>query len=283
MRLVGACRRVGDRRQLAQHHRERPARLRPELGFGPRVSDSAHQRLRHRHHRLALAAPGDPHYGLPELKHLPGLGIGLGHHPGRVGPQRRIGESVLRQLDAALRLQELRAQRLDIDGPRVAGLVADPALLLQRGHPGEVDLALLQRDLRRRPRRLRRLELQPQVGVVERRHHVAGLDPGADLGRPRQKLAADPEAEVGLGPGADRPGQPVHRRGTVQPDGRHHHHLRRRRDHGRLRRRRHRGEPGPHLGCGHRRGHRHADSGYCKCDCAASAHVRPPGSRVISR
>ena len=276
MRLVGACRRVGDRRQLAQHHRERPARLRPELGFSARVGDSAHQRLRHRHHRLALAAPRDPHYRLPELKHLPGLGIGLGHHPGRVGPQRRIGESVLRQLDAALRLQELRAQRLHVDGPRVAGLVADPALLLQRRHAVEVDLALLQRDLRRRPRRLRRLELQPQVGVVKRRHHVAGCDLSADLCRPCEKLAADPEAEVSLGPGADRARKPMHRRRAVQPGGRHHHHLRRRRDHGGLRRRRHGDEPGPDFGCGHRRGRRRTDPGYCKCDCATSAHLSAP-------
>ena len=67
---------------------------------------------------------------------------------------------------------------------------------------------------------------------------VATTSPAAtsrpDLGRTREELAADPEAEIGLGAGADRPGEPMRWRGTVQPGRRHHDHLRGRRDRGGL-------------------------------------------------
>ena len=89
-------------------------------------------------------------------------------------------------------------QLLDVDGARVGGLVAGPALLLQRRYAGEVDLALVERDPRRGARRLGRLELEAEVGVIERRHHVAGRHLRPDLGRTRAELAADPEAEIGF-------------------------------------------------------------------------------------
>ena len=271
-RLVGTGGGIGHRRQLAQPHRIAPSGLGPELGLSGGGADRADQRLRHRHDRLAVAGAGDPHDRLAELQHLSRLGVGLGHHAGDVGAQRGVGERVLRQLDAPLRLQQSRAKFLDVDGARVGGLVARPALPLQRRDAIEVDLRLLERDPRRRAGRLGRLELQAQVGLVERRHDVARRHPRPDLGRAGEELAADAETEIGLGPGTDRPGEPVGRRGAVQPGRRHHDHLRGGRDRCGLARSRHGCEPQPDLGRGRRRGSGRGDPRHCECDLAASAH-----------
>ena len=145
---------------------------------------------------------------MPKFQDLPGLGVGLGHDAGGIGAQGRIGERVFGELDAALRLQQPSPLLLDVNRPRVGRLVARPALLLQRRHPVEIDLALLQCDPCCRAGRLGCFQLQPQIGVVERAHHLACLYLSADLGGAGEKLAADPEAEIGLDAGADRPGEP---------------------------------------------------------------------------
>ena len=91
--------------------------------------------------------------------------------------------------------------------------------------------------------RLGGFELKAQVGVVEGRDHVAGLHGGADLGRAGEELAADAEAEVGLGPRADRPGKSSRGRRAVEPRRGDHDHLRGRLGCGGFGRGSRRGEP----------------------------------------
>ena len=119
--------------------------------------------------------------------------------------QRRIGQRVAGQFDRALGAVEAGAglvgrgalawskvASVDQPLPRSSTTRCSSALGLRQHAGGGADLGL------------GLLGLQLQIGLVERRQRLAGLDGLADLDQPLRHLAGDPEAHVGLDPRPDR-------------------------------------------------------------------------------
>ncbi len=202
--LIGAGRRVGTRRKLAQSGEIDTVRLRPQAHLGLALAEPADQRFRNGDDGLLLLQPRHAYRHLAGRDDLARL-----HGRGRddavgIGAQAGIGERVSGQRHGALGAQHA-----------AVGLVGRRALLFEIGVGGPAllaqYLAALQLGLRLHlvalggsQLRLRLVELEPEIDFIERGQDLTCLHRFANLDQAARHLAGDPEAEIAFDARAHR-------------------------------------------------------------------------------